>query len=69
MIHKDYENGFINHNIEARLGVPCGSVSVVADESYPVGYYALVELDGRGNGQTEVEVLPADTVYGGGAAQ
>jgi hypothetical protein len=63
MKHADYNNGFIAHNVEERLGLPCGSVAI-ASESEDGPLYALVEFNGRGNGQTVVAVTEQDQRYG-----
>lgn len=57
MEHKDYGNGYIAHNIEDRLNLPCGSVAVFSDGEQ---VFALAEFDGPNQGQTEVEVVKSD---------
>lgn len=59
MEHVDYKNGYIAHNVEERLNLPCGSVAVFSDGE---ALHALAEFDGPNQGQTEVEVVASDLI-------
>jgi hypothetical protein len=64
MTHYDYDNGYIKHNIEKRLGLQCGSVHVWTDMQGNV-----LAAIGRGECQVPVDVTPSDLIYGGGNAE
>lgn len=57
MKHENYENGFIAHNMEDELSLPCGRVTICSDKE--TVYYEELNEDGNSYNPPRAGVVPA----------